>query len=311
MCLIPNKRLLIMKIGYPCINLTIDCQANKTFRIRNYSQERLLESIKNNLDCLIKILQFNKENGILFFRISSDLIPFASHPICKFDWQEYFKSEFKSIGRFIKNHNMRISMHPDQFTLINSVENKIFQRSLRELNYHTQVLDLMGLDISAKIQIHIGGVYNDKEKSIRRFISRFEHLGEVIKRRLVIENDDKRYSIKDCLEISKEINLPVLFDFFHHEINNSGESVKRAFELINDTWEREKDGWPMVDYSSQEIRGSKGRHAETLNLKYFREFLLKSKPFDFDLMLEIKDKEKSALKAIRVAKKVRPDCIIP
>ena len=259
-----------------------------------------METIENNLVCLGRILRFNLRHNILFFRITSDLVPFASHPICKFDWQGSFGKRFKGIGDFIKSCGMRISMHPDQFTLINSQDNGVFENSVRELVYHAQVLDLMELDTSAKIQIHVGGVYGDKKASMRRFVERFEMLDETIKRRLVIENDDRRYNLKDCLKTSAEVGIPILFDVFHHEVNNSGETTKEAFELFTPTWKPE-DGLPMVDYSSQLTSDIKGKHAETLNLGIFREFLEETKPFDFDIMLEIEDKEMSALKAIEIA----------
>jgi UV DNA damage endonuclease len=145
-----------MKIGYPCINWTIGCTSGSTFRLKSYSESRLKETIKNNLDCLLKILQFNSEHGIFFFRITSDLIPFASHPINTFNWKGYFACEFQEIGDFIKKKGIRISMHPDQFTLINSVREDVFERSVKELEYHASILDLLLLDSAAKIQIHVG-----------------------------------------------------------------------------------------------------------------------------------------------------------
>jgi len=148
-----------VKIGYPCINTRIGCTANSTFRLKNYSKENLIEKVTNNLNCLRKILEFNAKNNLLFFRISSDLVPFASHPVCRFDWVKHFKREFKEIGDYIKKNNIRISMHPDQFVLINAKDKDIVKRSIKELDYHCSVLDAMGLDGSAKVQIHVGGVY--------------------------------------------------------------------------------------------------------------------------------------------------------
>ncbi len=289
-----------MKIGYPCINLTIGCKGDKTFRLKSYSEERLTGTVSNNLDCLLNMFKFNLKHNILFFRITSDLVPFASHPICQFNWQEYFQGKFREIGNLIKTCKMRISMHPDQFTLLNSLDVSVLENSLKELNYHSQVLDLMELDTSAKVQIHIGGVYGDKEKSMERFAKRFEKLNETIKKRLVIENDDKLYGLKDCLTINAQTEIPVLFDAFHHEINNSGETIKEAFELFTKTW-KEKDGKPMVDYSSPRISDQKRKHAESIDLKHFTDFLEETKLFDFDIMLEIKDKEKSAIKAVNAA----------
>jgi len=137
-----------MRIGYPCINNSIDCKSDRTFRLKSYSEERLKKTIKNNLDCLLRILEFNLEHEILFFRITSDLVPFASHPICQFNWQKEFKKRFVTIGNFIKKHRIRISMHPDQFILLNSLSERIYKNSIRELIYHADVMDLMELDPS-------------------------------------------------------------------------------------------------------------------------------------------------------------------
>lgn len=289
-----------MRIGYPCINTTIGCKSGRTFRLKSYSEDRLIETVENNLACLDAILRFNLRHNLLFFRITSDLVPFGSHPICRFNWQRHFRKQLKAIGDFIKYNNMRISMHPDQFTVINSVDESVSEKSVRELAYHAEVLDLMKLDTSARIQIHVGGVYGDRERSRKRFVKRFEDLDEEIKRRLVVENDDKRYGLNDCIQIHDITGIPVLFDLFHHEINNSGETIREAFELFMKTW-RKKDGLPMVDYSSQQGGKRRGKHVETLDLDQFRSFLEFTRPFDYDLMLEIKDKEQSALQAREIA----------
>ncbi len=289
-----------MKIGYPCINRTLDCKGNRTFRLKSYSEERFIKTVENNLDCLLEILKFNVKHNVLFFRITSDIVPFASHPICQFNWQSYFKRKFNKVGDFIKTNDIRISMHPDQFTLINSPDNTVFERSVKELTYHALVLGVAELDTSAKIQVHVGGVYQDKQKSIERFVERFHKLDEIIKRRLVIENDDRHYTLEDCVRIHAETEVPVLFDVFHHKLNNSGETIGEALNLSTRTW-KEKDGLPMVDYSSQKPGERNGKHAESIDSEKFKDFLEKTRPFDFDIMLEIKDKETSALKAIETA----------
>jgi len=116
-------------------------------------------------------------------------------------------------------------MHPDQFTLTNSLDNRVFENSVNELGYHARVLDLMELDASAKIQIHVSGAYNDKESSMIRFAERFEKLDRIVKRRLVIENDHRSYNLRDCIQTSAETGAPVLFDIFHHRVNSSGENM--------------------------------------------------------------------------------------
>lgn len=289
-----------MKIGYPCLNRTIGCKAARTFRLRSYSEERLIETVANNLDCLERILRWNAENRILFFRLTSDLVPFASHPVCRFDWAEHFREQFTRIGEFIRGHSIRISMHPDQFTLINSLDEAIFERSRRELLYHARVLDALGLNRTAKIQIHVGGVYGDKEASLARFVERYRLLEPAIAGRLVIENDEKCYSLRDCLAIHRQTGVPVLFDSFHHSILNHGEVICTCLERITPTWAGH-DGIPMVDYSIQAAGRPTGSHAESIDIGSFEGFLLASRPFDFDLMLEIKDKEASAIETVAAA----------
>jgi UV DNA damage endonuclease len=288
-----------MKIGYPCINLALICRSSRTFRLKNYSEERLIETIDGNLDCLQEILEYNKNNKIFFFRITSDLIPFASHPIMKFEWQDYFKNKFNKIGKFIIKHNMRISMHPGQYTVLNSKNEKVVNTSIRELEYHAKVLDLINLDRTAKIITHIGGVYGDKIASKKRFIERYNRLSDKIKKRYVIENDDKSFNLADCLEIYKEISIPIVFDAYHHECLNSGEIITEAFNKFTNTW-NEGDGLPIVHYSSQHPIKGQPSHTDHLQLDNFKNFINKTKNYDFDLMLEIKDKEQSALKAINL-----------
>jgi UV DNA damage endonuclease len=294
----------MIKIGYPCINRSIGCTANHTFRLSSYSEEKLKETVLENLTCLYKILQYNVEHDLLFFRISSVVVPFASHPVCKFDWAKYFKNEFLRIGDFIKKNGMRISMHPDQFILINSPKKDIVKRSIAELEYHSEVLDSMGLDGKAKIQIHVGGVYGNKEKAIERFVKNYMSLSREVKKRLVIENDDKLYSLKDCLLVNRKTGVPVLFDVFHHECLNDGQATRKALLMARKTWKK-KDGIIMVDYSNQQKGRPKGTHANAINLRSFTNFIKETKNIDMDIMLEIKNKEKSALKAIGALRDIK------
>jgi UV DNA damage endonuclease len=298
-----------MRIGYPCINMTIKNPYPSTFRLKSYSEKRFNETVKNNLNHLLSILNFNIRNSIYFFRISSGIIPFASHPICDIEWNETFKADLKEIGDFINKNNIRVSMHPDQFVILNSKNECVIKNSIRELQYHCTLLDSMRLPSSAKIQIHGGGVYGDKKKSKKDFSNNFSNLlEENLKKRLVIENDDRSYSLKDCLDIQSEISIPIVFDTFHHECLNNGETIQQALSSITKSWNFFKDGNPIIDYSSQSIGERKGKHAKTLDKNHFiymyNEFDKTTKEYkvDLDIMLEIKDKDKSALSALTLIK---------
>lgn len=290
-----------MKIGYVARNLAMDCTPSRTFRLASYSEERLLGTLASNLDCLRRTLEFNVANGILGFRISSDLVPFASHPVNTVDWHVRFAREFAEIGAFMRQHDLRISMHPGQYTLINSPNDLTFERSVAELAYHARVLDALGLDTRHKIQIHVGGVYGEKPASIRRFVARFALLPAEVQRRLAIENDDRLYTVEDCLAIHAQIGTPVIFDNLHFALLNNGEPLREAFARANRTW-GEPDGTPMIDYSAQSSEKRSGAHAESLDEADFRRFIEQVRAYPFDLMIEIKDKQASALRALAVVK---------
>jgi UV DNA damage endonuclease len=171
---------------------------------------------------------------------------------------------------------------------------------MHELEYHALVLDLMGLPASAKVQIHVGGVYGDKPAAVSRFVERYQRLRSAVRRRLVVENDDRCYTVADCLEVHRLTRIPVLFDVFHHSVNSSGETTRAALRRCAATWRR-ADGPLMVDYSSQEPGQRRGRHAEHIDARDFRRFLTAARGVECDVMLEIKDKEKSAPEALALA----------
>ena len=287
-----------MRIGYPCSNLALRESASRTFRLVSFSEARLVEAIDANLDVLQRYLTWNAEHGILFFRISSGTIPFASHEVMTFDWQAMVRERLAEIGQFIQRHGIRINMHPGQYTLLNSPKDDVVTRSVAELAYHAEVLDLLGLDATHKIQVHVGGVYGDKDSATTRFIAAVEALPETIRRRLAIENDERQYNLADALVIHRETGIPVLWDAFHHRLFNQGETWGEAYSLAAATWNGH--GAPMMDYSSQHPDRQQGAHTESIDLEDFAELLDAISSDETDIMLEIKDKENSALRALEL-----------
>lgn len=285
-----------MRLGYVSTHLTLGCTSARTFRLASYSPERLLETVGNNLICLLNTLHVNVAEDLRLFRITSDLVPFASHPVNDVDWRGALTPWFEAVGAYAHAHDLRLPMHSGQYTLLNSPDEKTYQNSLRELAYHAQVLDAMGLDTTHKIQIHVGGVYGDQPASKARFIERYHALPAAIQRRLAIENDDRLYNLQDCLDIHAETGVPIIFDNLHHALLNSGEPLREAFAAAAATWGPD-DGPPLADYSRQAEGARPGNHAATLDAEDFAAYLDALNGFDFDITFEIKDKEASALKA--------------
>lgn len=288
--------------GYPCMNREKKWSAGKTMRLENVSRSKMEEKIGVNLEELRKMLEYNVENGMMFFRIGSGVIPFATHKRLEeigFDWKKQYKEELREIGEYIKKNKIRISMHPDHHVVLNSLKEQVVENSINDLEYHCDLLNLMGLDKTHKIQVHTGGVFGDKKNAIKNWIKVYNKLDKKIKDRLVLENDDHLYNINDVYYISKHTGVPILFDTYHHEClpGDNNETQSEAFALVLKTWKVD-DGIPLIDYSScsLEPNARKGKHAETIDIDHMVSIMkqLDTNNFPYDVMLEIKDKEKSA-----------------
>ena len=288
-----------MNIGYACLAVGVPNTDQKGCMLKNASKDKLLELISYNLNSLENIIDYNIKNKIKLFRISSDLIPFGSNPVNNLKWWDIFDSRFSIIGRKIKTSGMRVSMHPGQYTVLNSPKKEVVENAIEDLRYHTKVLDTLGVGEDNKIVLHIGGVYNNKSQAIKRFISNYRELDDLVKRRLIIENDDKSYNISDVLEIGSIINAPVVFDNLHNQVNPFDKSKSDYYwiDKCKETW-REKDGIQKIHYSQQNPLKKAGSHSSTIQINEFMSFYEGLERDDIDIMLEVKDKNLSAIKCI-------------
>lgn len=285
----------MIRLGYVSLNTTLP-SPNKTFRLANYSDERMIETARENLRALKIILDFNRENNIYLFRITSDLIPFGSHPINTGAWQSELRNEFWQIGEFIKANGMRVSFHPGQYTVLNTPSEKIFEASKADLLYHDKMLEMMGLNFSHRIVVHGGGSYGDKEVATNRLIERIKILPEDVHKRLALENDERVFNAAEIFGVCEKTKVPLVFDVFHHEINPSfGELSTREIILLA------KNSWPegerqKIHYSNQEPNKGKGTHSQAIDLAAFEDFYRLVADLELDIMIEVKDKEQSLFK---------------
>lgn len=296
-----------MKIGYACIPLTIHNKTTRSFTLKNYNNDKLIDCTKSNLQDLYKILEYNASKGILMFRISSDIIPFGSHEINNFNWSEYFKEDLKKISNLIKNNSIRVSMHPGQYTVLNSNSESTVKKSIKDLEYHALFLDSISNDLSNKIILHVGGVYNDKKEAIKRFINVYNSLSSNVKDRLVIENDERNYCIDDLLNINEYIRIPIIYDNLHYYCyeGNSTNNIK-ILSAIKDTW-KSKDGTIKVHYSQQSLNKRLGSHSNTILIEEFLKYYNSLEGFNVDIMAEVKDKDFSAIKMVNSIKELTND----
>lgn len=288
-----------MSIGYACLALGVTFTDMKKCLIKNADKERLNQLIAANLGALERTVEYNIRNGIRLFRISSDIIPFASSPVNSVRWLEAYAFQLAEIGRKIRAGGMRVSMHPGQYTVLNSPNVQIVENAIRELDYHALFLDSLGVDGSHKIILHVGGAYGDKYLAMKRFSERYQALGVHVKARLVIENDDRIYNIQEVLEAGLQNHIPVVFDNLHHRANhvgNGGDEPTWISECAK-TWTN-VDGRQKVHYSQSNPQKKIGAHSLSIGIEEFLHFyenLALPKP---DIMLEVKDKNISAIKCV-------------
>ena len=173
-----------------------------------------------NLAALDKVLSFLQRENVLLYRISSNLIPFASHTVNKTKWWTEFGADFRHLGSRMKKLGVRVSLHPGQFTVLNSPGPAIVKASVAELRYQARLLDTLGTDTSCRIVLHVGGLYGGSEAdAIDRFVKTAATLPREVLSRLVIENDDRLFDADEVLEVSRRLRIPVVFDWLHHLAN--------------------------------------------------------------------------------------------
>jgi UV DNA damage endonuclease len=254
-------------------------------------------TIARNLESLQKILDWNVSQGIKLFRVGSSTIPFASHPLFTLNWENVFKDQLAEISRFVQVHQLRLSMHPGQYTVLNSLNPKVIEDSVRELDWQARLINILD-PTQGLLVLHVGGAYGDKRAAIDRFEENFyKYLNPLIQQRLTLENDDTTFSADDVLPLCQKLDIPMIFDLFHHKCLHTGEDwqdgLAERLELIIDTW---KGKVPKLHLSSQKP-GTRTSHADYIEQQDFDELQdwMERVQTDgvYDVMVEAKLKEKA------------------
>ncbi len=301
-----------MNMGYACINMQLSypqkyggkekgvkpittgrSMIKRTFESKgvDYASELTLA---NAMD-LDKIIDWNILNGYKFFRITSALAPWKS----EYEWTDLkdlkqIQMYLHSAGIKVNTHGVRITSHPGPFNVLTSPHPHVVDNCVKDLTIHGDVFDMMNLTRTPynKINIHIGGAYGDKPKSMERFCKNFERLPDSVKSRLTVENDDKlsMYSVKELYNgVYKRIGVPIVFDYHHHRFCDGGLSEQEALELAISTWP--KGITPATHYSESR---SIEQQDEKIRPQAHSDYVLdKIETYgnEIDVMVEAKHKE--------------------
>ncbi|KAI0943504.1 hypothetical protein AcW1_002653 [Taiwanofungus camphoratus] len=296
------------RLGYACLNTILRARkpasesvfCSRTCRldtIRKNGLDFAKELGRQNCKDLLTIIQWNEDNRVRFFRLSSEMFPFASHGTYGYSL-EYAAEELKAAGDLAKRYGHRLTSHPGQFTQLASPKDDVVTASVRELDYHCQLMRYMGLDQDSVIIIHMGGVYGNKPGTLERFRENYRtRLTDEMRARLVLENDEICYSADDLLPVCEELGVPLVFDYHHDWINPSMHPLPELLPRIAATW-TQKGIRPKQHLSSPrpgaESVMEKRAHADRCHE------LPVDLPEDMDLMIEAKDKEQAVFHLYRI-----------
>ena len=287
---------MLSRLGFVASVLSEGISTSHTCRLRNATPDRLRELIGQNLDALDRAASFLERHRILLYRITSNLIPFASHDVNALRWWDEFAPRFADLAGRFRALGIRVSTHPGQFTVLNSPIAGVVRAAMLELKYHARLMDLFDPTPSAKIVLHVGGLYGGTEaEGMERFCAVASDLPDAVRQRLVIENDDRLFDAEEALTVARRVRVPVVFDWLHHTANPCRAPLDEILPAIFETW-TPVDGRPKVHLSSQAAGAKPGAHAAFVDpadaLAFFA--VLPQRPFD--CMLEAKEKDRALLK---------------
>ncbi|SHJ55409.1 UV-damage endonuclease [Hathewaya proteolytica DSM 3090] len=306
-----------IRLGYVAISnkLGRKVTSSSTVTYTNYCKlktpeeklKKLTDVTLSNLSDLIKLLEYNIENNIHFYRITSSLIPLVTHPeVGYWGHREIFKNDFKYIGKIIKNSSMRVDTHPDQFNVLNSTNPLVVKNTIVNLMRQAEWFQDMGYK-DWKMVLHIGGAPDGKENGLERFAVAFKALPQILKGNIIVENDDKIYNAVDTLKLCKALSIPMVLDVHHHNCNNDGIPLESFLDEIFTTWQKQK--LPPKFHFSSPLNGEKVRkHADFIVAEDFINFIEKTRSInkDFDVMLECKEKDVALFKLVEDIKLIKP-----
>ena len=295
-----------IRLGLCCINTELRVKnifCSRTTTRKNFTVEKAQSLSLQNIRDIIPIVKWNHKNGIEVLRLSSDIFPHFTDTETTTYSMDFAHEELKKSGALCNLLGHRITMHPGQYNQIGALRRAVFEKTVGELEMHCDILDHMGISVrNGIVNIHGGGIYGEKETTIRRWIEQFDDLPSKVKRRISIENCENCYSADDCLEIARECNIPVCFDTHHYDCHTilHPEIVQRPPEElipeVLETWESRR-GTPLFHISEQRPNSRVGAHSDYIDQipQYLLDIPIKY-GINIDIDIEAKMKEKAIIK---------------
>jgi len=282
--------------------------------------------VRQSIEYVREVFHYLHKVDIHMYRMSSDFAPYLTHPDMPqfYNQLEEARDELADMGALAREYDIRLSLHPSQYILLNALDEEVAVKSIRDLNAQARLLDALGCGPEAVVVTHVGGVYGERDESLARFIRRYKELPEETRRRLALENDDVSFGVADTLRVHEATGCQLIFDNLHHFcFNPEGLPMKDALRSALATWAGGVT--PKIHYSSpstdfettvEKEKGATGRektvtklhapllkaHADFINPLEFVQFwgaVGADGLRPFDIMLEAKAKDVAVLRLRR------------
>lgn len=201
--------------------------------------QRLSVLVLCNATSLLTAIQACVRLQIGAFRINSELFPLATHPQVGYTVDELpaaaaIRAILAEARSYAMAHQLRLSFHPDQFVVLNSLRPEVVASSVEELLHQNRMAELCG---ASEINLHGGGAYGDKTAALLRLRATIETLPDAVRSRLTLENDDRSFTVDDLWPVCQDLRVPLVYDVHHHRINPDRFTIAEASDMAAQTWE--------------------------------------------------------------------------
>lgn len=297
-----------IRLGFVAMSVHLkDASPSKTMTVTNFEKiidreaglRKLTNLAATNLQNSLRVMRHAVAHDIKMYRFSSKLIPLLGHELTA-DWDFWGKlgPEFAEVGSFVRKHEMRVSFHPDHFTVLNSRNPDVVVKSIADLERHVKMIELMGLAEQARLVMHVGGSYKDKQESLKRFADEWIHVPESVRNHLTLENDDKTFTAGETLQLCEQLQLPMVLDIHHHRCNPGDDSLAELIPRIFPLWAG--TGLPpKIHVSSPKSKKDLRHHADYIDVQDlvpFLDLVRDWQDIDLDVMVEAKQKDDAVMR---------------
>lgn len=299
-----------VNLGYCCINTSLQAKGittNRSMKKATFQKFGLARASKlalANCQDLVEVMCWNAANSIKLFRISSSLFPWMSeYELADLaDYQQIVEA-LKEVGEIAKQNSIRLTMHPGHFCVIASPNQSVVKKSQKELEQHSEIMDMIGLSATPynAINIHVNGVYGNKTETAQRFCEMFYELSDNCRRRITLENDDKpgQWSTSELYHYFHQTRYlyypPIVFDYLHHKCHSLLLTEEEALVLAKKTW---PEGVTQLCHYSSSIQNEQPKKMFRAHADMIYETIA-TYGLDLDIELEAKKKELALFNYLR------------